>query len=63
MKISNTHDIPLQFSERVKFSTWEELTEERMRSREMKSEGLMIKTKRFALSGWKKKRRLVEMEN
>lgn len=39
------HDIPLQLSERVKFSTWEELTEERLRSREMKSEGLMIKRK------------------
>jgi DNA ligase-1 len=38
-------DIPLQLSERVKFSTWEELTEERLRSREMKSEGLMIKRK------------------
>jgi len=39
------YDIPLQLSERVKFSTWEELTEERLRSREMKSEGLMIKRK------------------
>lgn len=39
------HDIPLQLSERVQFSTWEELTEERLRSREMKSEGLMIKRK------------------
>jgi DNA ligase-1 len=38
-------NIPLQLSERVKFSTWEELTEERLRSREMKSEGLMIKRK------------------
>ncbi|MEP6929193.1 MAG: ATP-dependent DNA ligase, partial [Flavobacterium sp.] len=38
-------DIPLQLSERVKFSTWEELTAERMRSREMKSEGLMLKRK------------------
>ena len=37
--------IPLQLSERVKFSTWEELTEERLRSREMKSEGLMLKRK------------------
>ncbi|MBF4484876.1 ATP-dependent DNA ligase [Flavobacterium sp. CSZ] len=39
------HDIPLQLSERVKFSTWQELKEERLRSREMKSEGLMIKRK------------------
>ncbi|KQB39904.1 ATP-dependent DNA ligase [Flavobacterium aquidurense] len=39
------NDIPLQLSERVKFSTWEELTEERLRSREMRSEGLMIKRK------------------
>jgi DNA ligase 1 len=38
-------NIPLQLSERVKFSTWGELTEERLRSREMKSEGLMIKRK------------------
>jgi DNA ligase-1 len=38
-------NIPLQLSERVKFSTWEELTEERLRSREMRSEGLMIKRK------------------
>lgn len=37
--------IPLQLSERFSFSTWEEVTEERMRSREMKSEGLMLKRK------------------
>lgn len=40
------YDIPLQLSERIKFSTWEELTEERLRSRKMKSEGLMIKRKK-----------------
>lgn len=37
--------IPLQLSERVSFSTWEEVAEERIRSREMKSEGLMLKRK------------------
>lgn len=37
------NEIPLQLSERVKFSDWEELTAERLRSREMKSEGLMLK--------------------
>lgn len=37
--------IPLQLSERFSFSTWEEVTEERIRSREMKSEGLMLKRK------------------
>jgi DNA ligase-1 len=35
--------LPIRLSERVQFSTWEELTEERTRSREMKSEGLMLK--------------------
>ena len=39
------HNIPLQLSERVQFSNWEELTAERIRSREMKSEGLMLKRK------------------
>ena len=39
------NDIPLQLSERVSFSTWEEVAEERIRSREMKSEGLMLKRK------------------
>jgi DNA ligase-1 len=38
-------NIPLQLSERVTFSTWEEVAEERIRSREMKSEGLMLKRK------------------
>ncbi|RRJ89360.1 ATP-dependent DNA ligase [Flavobacterium macacae] len=37
--------IPLQLSERFSFSTWEEVIEERIRSREMKSEGLMLKRK------------------
>lgn len=35
--------LPIRLSERVQFSNWEELTEERTRSREMKSEGLMLK--------------------
>lgn len=38
-------DFPLQLSERIIFNTWAELTQERMRSREMKSEGLMLKRK------------------
>ena len=35
--------LPIRLSERVQFSTWDELTQERTRSREMKSEGLMLK--------------------
>jgi DNA ligase-1 len=35
--------LPIRLSERVQFSTWEELTTERTRSREMRSEGLMLK--------------------
>ncbi|MFD1604325.1 ATP-dependent DNA ligase [Flavobacterium artemisiae] len=38
-------NIPLLLSERVKFSSWEELTAERLQSREMRSEGLMLKKK------------------
>ncbi|GAA6773531.1 hypothetical protein AAGS39_42950 [Flavobacterium sp. CGRL2] len=38
-------DIPLQLSERLNFSTWEEITAERLKSREMRSEGLMLKRK------------------
>lgn len=38
-------NIPLQLSERINFSSWKELTEERMRSRELKSEGIMLKKK------------------
>ncbi len=37
--------IPFQLSERYSFSTWEEVAEERLRSREKKSEGLMLKRK------------------
>lgn len=35
--------LPLQLSERVNFNSWDELIYERNRSREMKSEGLMLK--------------------
>jgi DNA ligase-1 len=35
--------LPIRLSERVQFSTWDELIEERTRSREMRSEGLMLK--------------------
>ena len=35
--------LPLYLSERKTFNSWEEIAEERMRAREMRSEGLMIK--------------------
>ncbi len=35
--------LPIRLSERVQFSNWDELIEERNRSREMRSEGLMLK--------------------
>ncbi len=38
-------NLPLHLSDRKTFSTWDEVTEERMRSREMRSEGLMLKRK------------------
>lgn len=38
-------DLPLHLSETVHFSTWEEVTRERERSREKYSEGLMLKRK------------------
>ncbi len=38
-------NIPLQLSERINFSSWEEITNERLKSREMRSEGLMLKRK------------------
>ena len=37
--------IPLQLSERVSFNTWEEVENERLRARELCSEGLMLKRK------------------
>ena len=36
-------DLPLHLSERKTINSWEEVAEERMRAREMRSEGLMIK--------------------
>lgn len=36
---------PLQLSEKMTFNSWEDVTKERSRSREMKSEGLMLKRK------------------
>ena len=38
-------DIPLLLSPRLDFNSWEEVAEERSRSREMRSEGLMLKRK------------------
>jgi len=39
----NTTQIPLQLSKTYQFNTWEGATSERERSREIKSEGLMVK--------------------
>ncbi|WP_293893933.1 ATP-dependent DNA ligase [Flavobacterium sp.] len=38
-------NLPLQLSQRKSLNTWDEVTEERMRAREMRSEGLMLKRK------------------
>ncbi len=38
-----TDDLPLQLSERMQFENWEDVLEEKGRSRELRSEGLMIK--------------------
>ncbi len=38
-------NLPIQLSERKIFTSWNEIAEERMRAREMRSEGLMIKHK------------------
>ncbi len=38
-------NLPLQLSESVLLNSWEDIAQERMRSREMKSEGLMLKRK------------------
>lgn len=48
-------EIPLQLSERFNFSTWENVTNERLKSREMKSEGLMLKRKDSAYLVGRKK--------
>lgn len=38
-------NLPLHLSERKSFNSWDEVAEERMRAREMRSEGLMLKRK------------------
>ncbi|MFS4466622.1 ATP-dependent DNA ligase [Maribacter sp. 2210JD10-5] len=38
-------DLPLQLSETIHFESWEEVAQERERSREVRSEGLMLKRK------------------
>jgi DNA ligase-1 len=38
-------NLPLQLSEKVSLNSWEDIATERMRAREMKSEGLMLKRK------------------
>ncbi len=38
-------NLPLQLSERISLDSWEQIAAERQRSREMKSEGLMLKRK------------------
>lgn len=38
-----TTDLPLLLSERIQCNSWEQVAEERKRSREMRSEGLMLK--------------------
>jgi DNA ligase-1 len=43
-KVKN-ENIPLQLSERISFSNWDEAVAERERSREISSEGLMLKRK------------------
>ncbi|WP_158975360.1 ATP-dependent DNA ligase [Cellulophaga sp. L1A9] len=43
--ISSPEDIPFQISETIHFNSWEEVTKERERAREMHSEGLMLKRK------------------
>jgi DNA ligase-1 len=41
----NDEKLPLQLSETINFNTWGEVAKERKRSREMRSEGLMLKRK------------------
>ena len=40
-----TEQVPLLLSERMEFNSWEQVAEERTKSREMRSEGLMLKRK------------------
>jgi len=48
-------NLPLHLSEKVYLNSWEEVTAERMRAREMRSEGLMIKRKNSAYQVGRKK--------
>jgi len=48
-------NLPLQISERVNLKSWEDVTTERMRAREMKSEGLMLKRRDSAYQVGRKK--------
>ena len=48
-------NLPLHLSERKVFSSWNEIAEERMRAREMRSEGLMIKHKNSTYQVGRKK--------
>ncbi|RKN78706.1 ATP-dependent DNA ligase [Ulvibacterium marinum] len=48
-------ELPLQLSLMMHFNTWEEVTQERSRAREMRSEGLMLKQKDSAYKVGRKK--------
>ncbi|GEP49529.1 ATP-dependent DNA ligase [Flavobacterium noncentrifugens] len=48
-------NLSLQISERVNLKSWEDVTTERMRAREMKSEGLMLKRRDSAYQVGRKK--------
>lgn len=43
LHLLETTDLPLLLSERIQCNSWEQVAEERKRSREMRSEGLMLK--------------------
>ena len=48
-------NLPLHLSEKVSLSSWNDITTERMRAREMRSEGLMLKRKNSAYQVGRKK--------
>lgn len=48
-------NLPIQISERVNLKSWEDVMTERMRAREMKSEGLMLKRRDSAYQVGRKK--------
>ncbi|HEX8270443.1 MAG TPA: ATP-dependent DNA ligase [Flavobacterium sp.] len=48
-------NLPLLLSDRVALNTWDDIAEERLRAREMRSEGLMIKRKDSAYGVGRKK--------